>query len=125
VGFLRSQLALVRPGGKLVLEIPNAADALVTVYDVPAFERFYWSIAHHWYFTENSLRHALGKLGLPFEIRLDQRYDLSNHMTWARDGKPGGMGRYTNVLGAELEEAYKRQLVRSGHCDTLIGIVQK
>ena len=125
VAFLRSQLALVRPGGKLVFEIPNAADALVTVYDVPAFERFYWSIAHHWYFTEKSLRYALGQLGLRFEIRLDQRYDLSNHMTWARDGKPGGMGRYTKVLGAELEEAYKRQLVRSGHCDTLVGIIEK
>ncbi len=125
LGFLRSQLELVRPGGKLVFEIPNAADALVTVYDVPAFERFYWSIAHHWYFTEKSLRYLLGQLGLPFRIRLDQRYDLSNHMVWARDGKPGGMRRFTNALGAELEEAYKQALVRSGHCDTLIGIIEK
>lgn len=125
VGFLRSQLEYVRPGGKLVFEIPNAADALVTVYDIPAFERFYWSIAHHWYFTEKALHRALGQLGLPFEIRLDQRYDLSNHMVWARDGKPGGMGRYTQALGAELEEAYKQALVRSGHCDTLIGVISK
>lgn len=125
VGFLRSQLEYVRPGGKLVFEIPNAADALVTVYDIPAFERFYWSIAHHWYFTEKALHHALGQLGLPFEIRLDQRYDLSNHMVWARDGKPGGMGRYTQALGVGLEESYKQALVRSGHCDTLIGVISK
>ena len=62
-GFLRAQLDLLRPGGVLVCEVPNAADALVTVYDIPAFERFYWSVAHHWYFTEHSLGHLLGRLG--------------------------------------------------------------
>lgn len=125
VGFLRSQLDIVRPGGALVFEIPNAADALVTVYDLPAFERFYWSVAHHWYFTERSLRFVLDRIGLPSRVVLDQRYDLSNHMVWARDGKPGGMGRFTALLGAEIEEAYRNALVRSGHCDTLIGVIRK
>ena len=125
VSFLRAQLALLRPGGKLVFEIPNAADALVTVYDIPAFERFYWSVAHHWYFTEPSLRFLLERIGVPHEIRRDQRYDLSNHMVWARDGKPGGMGRYTGKIGGAIEEAYKQALVESGHCDTLVGIVRK
>ena len=104
-GFLRAQLDLLRPGGVLVCEVPNAADALVTVYDIPAFERFYWSVAHHWYFTEHSLGHLLGRLGWAWELRRDQRYDLSNHMVWARDGKPGGMGRFTPQLGAEIEDA--------------------
>jgi SAM-dependent methyltransferase len=123
--FLEDQLALLRPGGRLVFEIPNAADALRTIFDIPAFERFYWSIAHPWYFTERSIRFVLDRIGHPYEILLDQRYDLSNHMTWARDGKPGGMGRYTEALGAELEETYRQSLVRSGHCDTLIGVITK
>jgi SAM-dependent methyltransferase len=123
VAFLRSQLDLLRPGGKLVFEIPNAADPLYTVYDIAAFERFYWSIAHPWYFSEASLRHVLERVGRPHEIQLDQRYDLSNHMVWARDGRPGGMGRFTASLGAELEETYKRALVRTGRCDTLVGIL--
>jgi SAM-dependent methyltransferase len=123
VRFLESQLALLRPGGALVFEIPNAADPLYSVYDIPAFERFYWSVAHPWYFSETSLRYALGRLGRRNEIVLDQRYDLSNHMVWARDGRPGGMGRFTAALGAELEEAYKQALIRARRCDTLIGIV--
>ncbi|MBK6632555.1 MAG: NAD-dependent epimerase/dehydratase family protein [Betaproteobacteria bacterium] len=41
-------------------------------------------------------------------MRRDQRYDLSNHMVWARDGKPGGMGRFTPQLGAEVEDAYRQ-----------------
>ena len=121
--FLEAQLALLKPGGKLIFEIPNAADPLYSVYDIPAFERFYWSVAHPWYFSEASTRQLLDPLERPYEILLDQRYDLSNHMVWARDGRPGGMGRFTGALGQELEEAYKAALIRARKCDTLIGIV--
>lgn len=123
--FLELQLALLRDGGKIVFEIPNAADPLYSIYDIPAFERFYWSLAHPWYFSDASLRFLLDTLGCPYEILLDQRYDLSNHMVWARDGKPGGMGRFTHALGREVEEAYKQALVRTRHCDTLIAVVTK
>jgi SAM-dependent methyltransferase len=125
VAFLNEQLSLLKPGGHLVFEIPNAADPLYSVYDIPAFERFYWSVAHPWYFSEASLRYVLDEVGRPYEIQLDQRYDLSNHMVWARDGRPGGMGRFTSQLGAELEETYKQALIRARKCDTLIGIIRK
>ena len=125
VEFLKKQLSLLNKGGKIIFEIPNVADALYTVYDIPAFERFYWSIAHPWYFSEKSLRFLLDKLNQPYEIIFDQRYDLSNHMTWARDGKPGGMGKYTSKLGIELEEAYKQSLIKTGYCDTLVGVITK
>jgi SAM-dependent methyltransferase len=125
VTFLKTQLALLAPGGKVIFEIPNAADPLYSVYDIPEFERFYWSIAHHWYFSENSIEFLLKQLGAEFQILRDQRYDLSNHMTWARDGKSGGMGRYTEVLGVEFEQKYKDELIRIGKCDTLIAIISK
>lgn len=122
--FLERQLALLKPGGTIIFEVPNAADPLYSVYDIPAFERFYWSMAHPWYFSEASLRYLLERLGRPYEILRDQRYDLSNHMIWARDGRPGGMGRFTESLGAELEEGYKQGLIRAGKCDTLVGIIR-
>ncbi len=123
--FLESLLAWLRPDGRMVFEVPNAADALYSVYDIPAFERFYWSVAHPFYFSERSLRYLLEQLGHPFEIIGDQRYDLSNHMVWARDGRPGGMGRFTALLGDELETSYKQGLIRTGRCDTLVGIVSQ
>lgn len=123
--FLMQQLDLLNPGGVVIFEIPNAADPLHSVYNIPAFERFYWSVAHHWYFSRDSLAYLLGKLGASFEILLDQRYDLSNHMTWARDGRPGGMGKFTPQLGQELEDQYRQALVRVGRCDTLVGILKK
>jgi 2-polyprenyl-3-methyl-5-hydroxy-6-metoxy-1,4-benzoquinol methylase len=121
--FLERQLTLLKPGGKLIFEIPNAADPLYSIYDIPEFERFYWSIAHPWYFSESSLRHLLEQVGRPYGIKRDQRYDLSNHIVWARDGRPGGMGRFSEKLGAEVEASYKQGLIRSGLCDTLVGIV--
>lgn len=125
VEFLKDQIALLKPGGKIIFEIPNVADPLHSIYDIPAFERFYWSVAHPWYFSENSLHFLLKQIGLPYEILLDQRYDLSNHMVWARDGRPGGMDRFTDALGAQLEETYKQGLIQIGKCDTLIGIIKK
>ena len=116
---------LIKPNGKIIFEIPNAADPLYSVYDIESFERFYWSMAHHWYFNYKSLKFLLDKLGYRFEIQLEQRYDLSNHMVCARDGRPGGMGKFSDFLGKELEESYKKNLIKSGHCDTLIGIVYK
>ena len=102
---------------------PNVADPLHTLYKISAFENFYWSIAHHWYFSEKSLKFLLKKIGKPYKIILDQRYDLSNHMIWARDGKPGGMGRFKKILGNGIESSYKKSLIKSGACDTLIGII--
>jgi SAM-dependent methyltransferase len=123
--FLQQQLDLLKPGGKIIFEIPNVAEPLLTVYDLPAFERFYWIVAHTWYFSKRSLEHLLKDLGQPFEILLDQRYDLSNHLVWARDGRPGGMGRFTPKFGGAIEDQYRQALVASGNCDTLIGIVTK
>jgi SAM-dependent methyltransferase len=125
VDFLQSQIELLKPGGTIVFEVPNAADPLYSVYDIPEFERFYWSIAHPWYFSQKSLRFLLEKLPFENQIRLDQRYDLSNHIVWARDGRPGGQGRFTKKFGEKLERSYRQLLIESGHCDTLIGIVRK
>ena len=123
--FLQQQLDLLKPGGQLIFEIPNSADALLTIYDLPVFERFYWIVAHTWYFSKPSLEYLLSTLRQPFDILLDQRYDLSNHLVWARDGRPGGMGRFTSKLGPEIEDQYRQALIRSGHSDTLVGIVTK
>lgn len=123
--FLLDQLDLLKPQGKIIFEVPNAADPIYTIYDIPAFERFYWSVAHPWYFSEPSLNYLLSRVGCSFEIIRDQRYDLSNHMVWARDGRPGGMGRFSEVLGSDFDQLYKQALVKSGHCDTLVGFVSK
>lgn len=123
VAFLQRLLRLLRPGGRIVFEVPNANDALTTIYAVPAYARFIWVVSHRWYFSERSLAHVLAAAGGKGKIALDQRYDLSNHLVWLRDGKPGGMGRFTAILGQAVEEQYRQALIQARHCDTLIGLL--
>lgn len=123
IKFIKSLLPLLEKKGQIIFEIPNVADPLHTLYNISAFERFYWSIAHHWYFSEKSLKFILEKINKPYKIILDQRYDLSNHLVWSRDGKPGGMGKFSNLLGKKIDKNYENILLKSGYCDTLIGII--
>jgi len=119
---IMEQLSLLKPGGKLIIEVPNSADPLRSVYDLPDFERFYWSVAHHWYWNEESLSWLFQQINCRYEILKDQRYDLSNHIVWAREGRPGGQKRYTDFLGLTLENEYRLRMVELGLCDTLIAI---
>ena len=124
INFLKEQINMLKPGGRVIFEIPNVADPLYSVFDVPSFERFYWSVAHPWYFSEKSLEFVLSAVPAKFRVLLDQRYDLSNHITWALTGQPGGNGKYTKMLGEELEKNYKEGLKKVRKCDTLIAILE-
>jgi SAM-dependent methyltransferase len=123
IEFLNDQLKLLKKNGKIIFEIPCYQDALYKIYDIPEFERFYWSVAHPWYFNYQSLKYLLKKLNKKFKIIKDQRYDLSNHLYWMKYGKPGGMEFYSHKLGRDIEEKYKKNLVSRGYYDTLIGII--
>jgi len=123
--FIQSYMNLLNENGRMIFEVPCATDPLVELYKVPAFEKFYWSVAHHWYYNKESLTALLGKTGLKFQLFPEQRYDLSNHIIWMLEGKPGGLGRFTNIFGHGFDELYKEQLKKSWYCDTLIAILDK
>lgn len=122
--FLNQQLELLSRGGMIVFEVPHANDALAALYDIPAYERFIWVVSHRWYFSKPSLSCLLERVGTG-DIRFDQRYDLSNHLVWARDGKPGGLGRFTHALGEQIEHQYRQALISAGYGDTLVGFLRK
>jgi hypothetical protein len=54
-----------------------------------------------------SFRYVFDKLGLKYELFPEQRYDLSNHIVWMLEGKPGGQARYSHVFSQGLIEKYK------------------
>jgi len=123
--FFKDTYDMLTPGGKIIAEVPCANDPLTSLYTIPEFEKFYWSIAHHYYYTPDSLSHILDKLGYPYELIPEQRYDLSNHMTWMMDGKPGGQGRYNHFFSKRLNEQYKNDLKSKWQCDTIILVIKK
>jgi SAM-dependent methyltransferase len=125
VEFIKEYMELLNKNGTMIFEVPSATDPLVELYEVPAFDRFYWSVAHHWYFTRESLTEVLKKTGYKFELFPEQRYDISNHMTWMLEGRPGGLGRYSHIFGPELDRLYKQKLKENWLCDTIIAVVKK
>lgn len=125
VDFIKQYMELLPKGGTMIFEVPCATDPLVELYKVPAFDDFYWSVAHHWYFSKESLSKVLAKTGFSFELFPDQRYDISNHMTWMLNGKPGGMGRWSEVFGEALDKQYKERLKELWLCDTIIAVIKK
>ena len=117
--FLEETYELLNKGGVIIAEIPSSTDVLTSVYNIPAFEKFYWSIAHHYYYNPKSLSFILDKLGYRYELLPEQRYDLSNHTTWMMDGKPGGQNRF-DIFSQDTLGSYKKDLMNNWKCDTII-----
>ena len=125
LSFLKQGLDQLKPTGKMFFEVPSRDDPLVTIYDIPAFQKFYWSVAHHWYFNRSSLTFLLDQLQCEYELIPEQRYDLSNHFWWALAGKPGGMGKFSTQFTPELDKSYKESMRRTGHCDAFFVWLHK
>lgn len=122
VAFVTRLGALLRPGGRIVCEVPNVHDALVSLYAVESYLPFYYQKAHLWYFSPATLRQVFERAQLSAEIRGVQRYDLSNHVRWMLAGEPGGQGHYADVFPPGALAAYADALVAAGHADTLWAV---
>jgi SAM-dependent methyltransferase len=82
VGYLSGLRDRLNPGGRLLIEVPNVEDALLSRYSIPAFPAFYWQKAHYHYFSHRTLGDVLQRAGYSVQLYPAQRYDLSNHMVW-------------------------------------------
>ena len=122
--FLEETYNMLSDDGVMIMEIPSSTDVLTSLYTIPEFEKFYWSIAHHYYYNPKSLEYILKKLGYKYDLIPEQRYDLSNHMTWMMDGKPGGQNRFDIFSDATLK-SYQDDLKKSWKCDTVMLKVYK
>jgi SAM-dependent methyltransferase len=123
--FIKGMHDLLNDNGVIICEIPCANDPLTSLYNIDAFEKFYWSIAHHYYYTPDSLHYIMEKLGYKYKLVPEQRYDLSNHMTWMSDGKPGGQGRFSEALGENVINSYRNRLIETWKCDTVFLYIWK
>lgn len=106
---------------RIIVEVPNANDALLTVFENKEFKEFtYWG-CHLNLFTENSLLRLVESIGLKVEeISQVQRYPLSNHLFWMSNGKPRGHKVLTEFNGAALNVLYENALTNMKACDTLL-----
>lgn len=118
--------ALLKPNGRLIIEVPNANDALLTLYDCDAFQRFsYWS-QHLFLFNASTLEMLARKAGLRIlTLKHFQRYPLSNHLHWLSQGKPGGHQHWAFLDSPEMSSAYASTLAALGKTDSLIAHMER
>ena len=117
---------MLTDGGQIIIEVPNADDALLTLYHNEPFSHFtYWS-CHLFLYTTKTLEMLVSQAGLKINyIKQIQRYSVSNHLYWLSNGRPGGHQKWYFLDSYELHAAYEKQLAAIGRCDTILASVSR
>ncbi|MBD8875188.1 class I SAM-dependent methyltransferase [Roseibium polysiphoniae] len=121
---LASMRAKLKPGGRLIIEVPHASDLLLSQVRCEAFKVFTLWSQHLLLHTRESLRRMVSYAGFE-QVMIEgvQRYPLSNHMTWLANAKPGGHKSTLSILDTpELTAAYEAALRKIDATDTLVAV---
>jgi len=112
--------------GKMIIEVPNADDVLLSLYGSKAFADFTYWVCHLYLFTNKTLTELIHKAGLQISfIQQIQRYPLSSHLYWLSNGKPGGRRKWAALNDDALDKIYGDRLANLGVADTIIIVVEK
>jgi 2-polyprenyl-3-methyl-5-hydroxy-6-metoxy-1,4-benzoquinol methylase len=123
---LQQLKAAIRPGGHIIIEVPNARDFLLFFLESPEFKAHtYTSEYHTVLYTEETLRKLIELAGFKnVTVEGFQRYSINNHLHWLKEKKPGGMRGWDFLLSPMLKSEYCKTMQRLGMTDTLICIAE-
>ncbi|GAB4132221.1 MAG: class I SAM-dependent methyltransferase [Bacteroidia bacterium] len=117
--------ASLKKGGKIVIEVPHANDALIKYYDLEAFKKFTFWGEHLILHTRDSLRKYLQAAGFNnIQVNGYQRFPLSNHLYWLKNHQPGGQNILKEMRDPALEKAYDLHLDHLDMTDTIIAVAE-
>jgi 2-polyprenyl-3-methyl-5-hydroxy-6-metoxy-1,4-benzoquinol methylase len=126
IGFLVEIERVLGVFGTLVVEVPSADDALMTLYGCSEFTRHTLWSKHLHLFNAKTLTETAKRAGLRVEaVRHIQRYPLSNHLHWLARGKPDGHREWGFLDSPELAKAYEDALAAIGKTDTIMAFMRK
>lgn len=116
---------LLADNGQIIIEVPNADDALLTLYQCEAFQNYtYWD-CHLFLYTAKTLRMLFDQVNLRVNyIKQIQRYPLSNHLYWLATGISYGHKKWHFLDSPGVHAAYEKQLAAIGKCDTIMASVR-
>ena len=114
----------LKSGGTIIIEVPHANDFLLTYLKNENFKNFTLWSQHLVLHTRESLNLTLIEAGYQnIQIYGTQRYPLSNHLNWLKNGKPGGHKSILSEIDTEnLSDAYEKALCKINATDTLVAI---
>lgn len=91
VKFLKSIKSVTHEKSVIFIEAPNLHDPLISIWGVPAYQKFYYHNAHLHYFTEASLKKIALESGFninQIEVGYTQDYNILNHLHWIMNNSP-------------------------------------
>ena len=119
---IRALMAVVKPGGYVLVEVPNITDEMI--YQIPEYADHQWQFGHLGYFDKSHLEVVARQAGArAFDVAGVQRYGLDHLLTWSRTHAPD-LSKFQEVptapIFAHAEAEYRRDRERRLTCDTLI-----
>lgn len=125
IEFLQDCKKIIKPGGKIIIEVPHANDFLLSFLDLDAFKKFtFWS-EHLILHTRESLRSMLAFTGFKnIVITGVQRYGFANHLHWLKEGLPGGHLQWAHLSNPNLDHEYEAMLASNNLTDTIIATAE-
>lgn len=121
IEFLKLVRKRLRPGGKVLIEVPHSGDFLISFLANEAFMKHtFWSehIILHSRVTLERFAKEAGFINPT--IRGFQRYPLANHIHWLATGKPGGHLNWSFLRDPDLDAAYTALLGNLNLTDTIV-----
>jgi cyclopropane fatty-acyl-phospholipid synthase-like methyltransferase len=123
--FLLSLRGCLSDQGRLALNVPNKAHALVYAYDLEEFKRFTYMKQHYFTFTERVFHVLAGQTGFSVEkFNYMQVWGLDNHLSWLRYKKPRDFFDITSVLSPQTIESYNNDLIQRKMCDLMMAVLR-
>jgi 2-polyprenyl-3-methyl-5-hydroxy-6-metoxy-1,4-benzoquinol methylase len=122
VEMLQDIRSRMKPGARLIIEVPHARDFLHRTLESEAFKKFtFWS-EHLVLHTAESLRRTIALAGFSaITVKGYQRYGLENHLHWLVKQKPGGHEAWAHLGSEQVYESYAALLQSIGQTDTLLA----
>lgn len=98
IEFLSEYKKYLKPNGRIYIEVPNVNDALLSVYNISSYQKFYFRLPHVYYYSELTLQKMLEKAGFKGTTKTIQEYTVFNHVHWLLTGNP----QDTHIDGHQL-----------------------
>lgn len=116
---------IMEDDGVLVVEVPHAKDALLSIFKCEPFQNFTLWSEHLVLHTYESLHTLISSSGFEVvKVEAVQRYPLSNHLYWLSEGRPGGHVKWEQLSSVDLDSAYSKILADQQATDSLIAYAQ-
>ncbi len=123
--FLSEILALLKPGGTLLIATPNRNDIMMKLLP-DEFPSFFYRIVHRWYFDSKSLTRSAIEAGFVVESeRYMHTMNMSNMLSWLIQRRPTGNDKSLPGIDNTADTLWKTYLETSGQADTLFLKVKK